>query len=199
LNRSLRLAQIEHQAGVRATYFLNPHSEFYNILEKKQTDIVKKISALGHDIGLHFDAAYYEIDSEDALDPLVAREASLLRDTFGQEIKVFSFHNPTDFLLTCEAEHYGRLLNCYSTMFKQHIPYCSDSNGYWQHRRLEDVLSTGEDQCLQVLTHPGWWQEEVMYPRDRIKRCVDGRASALMEDYDAFLEVHGRRNVGRKE
>jgi hypothetical protein len=197
LNRSLRLAQLEHEAGVRATYFLNPHSEFYHLLEKKQAEIVRQIVALGHDIGLHFDAAYYDVDSEDTLDALVVREARLLRDTFEQEIHAFSFHNPTNFLLACEAERYGGLLNCYSAMFKQHIPYCSDSNGYWRHRRLEDVLRPGEDPCLQVLTHPAWWQEQVMRPRERIQRCIDGRAATQIEDYDAFLEKHGRRNFGR--
>jgi hypothetical protein len=36
LNRSLALAQIEQSEGVQATYFINPHSEFYNIFERSQ-------------------------------------------------------------------------------------------------------------------------------------------------------------------
>ena len=63
LNRSLKLAQIEHDLGVKTTYFLNPHSEFYNIMERNQSDIIEHIIGLGHDIGLHFDSAYYAIQS----------------------------------------------------------------------------------------------------------------------------------------
>ena len=42
-------------------------------------------------------------------------------------------------------------------------------------RRLHDVLETGEDFCLQVLTHLAWWQDNSMLPWDRICRCVEGR------------------------
>lgn len=194
LNRSLRLAQLESQESVNSTYFLNPHCEFYNLLEKRQTEIVEKILLLGHDIALHFDAAYYNIESEDQLDALVEREAGWLKNWFGVEPAAFSFHNPTEFLLSCEREIYGGLINCYSRTFKTTVPYCSDSNGYWRFRRLSKVLESGEDHCLQVLTHPGWWQEAPLYPRERIFRSVYGRALAIMNFYDAGLQAHGREN-----
>lgn len=194
LNRSLRLAQLESQESVSSTYFLNPHCEFYNLLEKRQTEIVGKILLLGHDIGLHFDAAYYDIESEDQLDALVKREAGWLKNWFGVEPAAFSFHNPTEFLLSCERETYGGLINCYSRIFKTTIPYCSDSNGYWRFRRLSEVLESAQDPCLQVLTHPGWWQEAPLHPRERIFRSVYGRALAVMNLYDAGLQAHGREN-----
>lgn len=195
LNRSLRLAQFEHEESVKSTYFLNPHCEFYNLLEKGQAQIVAQILSLGHEIGLHFDAAYYDIESEDQLDELVEREAAWLKNWFGIEPAAFSFHNPTEFLLACERDTYGGLINCYSRTFKTTIPYCSDSNGYWRFRRLRDVLESTQDPCLQVLTHPGWWQAVAQHPRERIFRSVYGRASAIMNLYDAGLEAHGRENL----
>jgi hypothetical protein len=194
LNRALRLAQLENEESLKSTFFLNPHSELYNLIEKGQSQLVEKILMLGHDIGLHFDAAYYDIRSERQLDALVAREAGWLNTWFGIEPTVFSFHNPTEFLLTCERESYGGLINCYSRMFKTTVPYCSDSNGYWRFRRLSDVLESAKEPCLQVLTHPEWWQETSMMARERIFRCIDGRASSVMNDYDALLKVHGRIN-----
>ena len=113
LNRALHLAKIDRNANIRSTFFLNPHCEFYNLLEKSQSQIVEEIITLGHDIGLHFDAAFYDISSEGQLDLLVEREAEWLKNWFGIEIKVFSFHNPTEFLLTCEQSQYGNLINCY--------------------------------------------------------------------------------------
>ena len=195
LNRSLRLAQIEHKESVKATYFLNPHCEFYNLLEKDQAQIVGKILALGHDIGLHFDAAFYDIQSEEQLDALVECEASWLADWFGVKPVAFSFHNPTEFLLNCDQDNYGGLPNCYSKTFMTTIPYCSDSNGYWRYRRLQDVLQSAQDPCLQVLTHPGWWQEVAQHPRERIFRSIYGRATAVMHLYDAGLEAHRRENL----
>lgn len=195
LNRSLRLARIENREQIKSTYFLNPHCDFYNLLEKSQSQIVREIITLGHDIGLHFDAGFYNIQSENQLDKLVKKEATWLNDWFGIMPTVFSFHNPTEFLLSCDRESYGDLLNCYSKMFKDTISYCSDSNGYWRFRRLRDVLEKGTDLCLQVLTHPAWWQEKPMYPRERIFRTVYGRAKFTMNSYDQGLQIHKRDNL----
>lgn len=194
LNRSLALAQIESEEGVKATYFVNPHSEFYNLAEAGQYEIIKQILSLGHDMGLHFDASFYDIESENVLNRLVAKEAAYLRKLFGQQPVAFSFHNPVAAYLTCDAEEYGGLVNCYSKRFKTEVAYCSDSNGYWRFRRLYDVLKEKKDARLQVLTHPGWWQEKPMPPRQRIFRSVYGRASTTMQGYDNVLGSHARIN-----
>lgn len=194
INRSRTLAKIEHEQGIRATYFLNPHCEFYNIAEFSQYQIIKEIIGLGHDIGLHFDSAFYGSINENELDVLVSREASYLEDLFGIRPQAFSFHNPTAHHLYFEADYYGGLVNCYSKRFKTEVAYCSDSNGYWRFRRLHDVLLEANVKCLQVLTHPGWWQEKSMPPRRRIFRSVYGRAVATLRNYDQGLKEHGRLN-----
>jgi hypothetical protein len=48
---------------------------------------------------------------------------------------------------------------------------------------------------IQVLTHPEWWQKEVMRPRQRIQRCIDGRAKKIAMLYDKLLQEWGRENV----
>lgn len=194
LNRALALARIEHDCGVMATYFINFHSEFYNPLELSQFQIIKSILALGHHLGVHFDGAFHNVKSEEDLDSLVAQEADFIRNHFGVEPTAFSFHNPVSAHLSCEADIYGGLVNCYSSCFKRQVPYCSDSNGYWRFRRLHDVLSEASDHCLQVLTHPGWWQRKPMAPRERIFRSVFGRAHALMCSYDRGMHTHARIN-----
>src|SRR5688572_2690758 len=194
LNRALRCAELEHEESVQSTYFVNPHCEFYNPIEKSQAAIVSGILGLGHDIGLHFDAAYYDIHSEHQLDDVVAREAGWFEDWFGKRPAALSFHNPTEFLLSCERDSYGGLVNCYSRTLKQTVPYISDSNGVWRFRRLREVLEAAAEPCLQVLTHPGWWQEQPMAPRQRVFRSCYGRAEAALSLYDAFIELHGRPN-----
>ena len=196
LNRALRLAEIENKLGVTATYFLNPHSDFYNVLERSQSDIIEKIIGFGHSIGLHFDTAYYDIKSTQTLDELVNREKILLQDFCGVKIDAFSFHNPQSFELNCEAFSYGGLINCYSKWMKENVSYCSDSNGYWRHERLENFLKDSNEACLQILTHPGWWQDSVMRPFDRIARCAHGRAEATLQFYKNTLQLHGRENIG---
>ena len=199
LNRALKLAQIEAEEGVAATYFIHPHSEFYNPFEKGQSKIIHEILELGHTIGLHFDAQYHELENDETLGKIIRFEASILRYYFGREPHAFSFHNPNDTSLSFEEEKYGGLVNCYSRRIKKEIPYCSDSNGYWRYRRLYEVLSAGEDNCLQVLTHPAWWQEMPMLPMERIARCISGRSEEIEKNYTENLSKMGRKNIGAKD
>jgi hypothetical protein len=194
LNRAYALAKIEAEEGICATYFVNPHCEFYNIFEKSQHALVLGILDMGHEIGLHYDAAFFGSSDEGVLNRHVSEEASILERLYGVRPTVFSFHNPSLENLMCQAESYGGLINCYSKKFRDNVPYCSDSNGYWRHRRLDDVLRGASDSCLQVLTHPDWWQDNVMPPRQRIFRSVYGRAASVMKKNDALLDAFDRQN-----
>src|SRR5437016_143830 len=78
-NRALRLAEIERERGLRATYFFLLHSNFYNCLESATRDIMRGIAGRSHDIGLHFEAAFYpEIDGLEALERRIAHEAAII-------------------------------------------------------------------------------------------------------------------------
>jgi hypothetical protein len=196
INRAMALARIEAEEGVTATYFVNPRSEFYNPFESGQARRLNQILELGHRLGLHLDTGAHCICDEEPLEDMVAKEARWLEDAFGVRPAAFSFHNPGPAHLQCEADTYGGLINCYSNRFKTQVPYCSDSNGYWRYRRLHDVLTEATAPCLQVLTHPGWWQVESLAPRRRIFRSVYGRAAATMHGYDVGLTQHSRFNHG---
>ena len=184
---ALKLAEIEAEMGVRANYFVLPHSEFYNIFEKEVTEILFRIKELGHNIGLHFDSHYYGITSEDNLEEFLLKEVEMFRSFFNIEIKAFSFHNTTEFTLSCEKDTYAGLINVYAESIKKNYDYCSDSNGYWRYRRLKDFLMDDSIVNAQVLTHPGWWLDEVMAPFDRIKGIVKARHDKVLADYVKIL------------
>lgn len=194
LNRALALARIEHEEGIRATYFINPHCEFYHLLERSQMDIVRELVVLGHDVALHFDGMFHATRDEGELVRQLEADASLLENALGTRPAAFSFHNPSAFHLSCDKEIYADMVNCYSLRFKTEVAYCSDSNGYWRFRRLHDVLEQASDTSLQVLTHPGWWQDEQMTPREKVFRCVYGRAAATFRFFDAAIDAGTRTN-----
>jgi len=194
LNCSLSLAKIEYDEHIKATYFINPHSEFYNIAEPSHNKIVKEILSLGHDIGLHFDSTYHGVKSESELNVPLLKESNYLKDLFGVKPISFSFHNPVAENLEFDADEYVGLINCYSKRFKNEIGYCSDSNGHWRFRRLFNVLSDQVDDRLQVLTHPGWWHKEVLPQRQKVFRAAFGRATETMKSYDRGLVDHKRKN-----
>lgn len=191
---ALETAIIEEKKGIKATYFILLHSDFYNLINPYNYTIIKNIIALGHDIGLHFDPFFFNINTESELDENIVFEKNILEKIFDIKINVFSFHNNTPFTLSCENETYGGLINTYSKKFKS-IPYCSDSNGYWRYRRLKEVLTESKDFNLHVLTHEVWWQQEIMSPKQKIQKCVDISGKAIIDAYNSALPRLNLKNI----
>lgn len=197
IHRALRLASIEADEGVPATFFVHLQNPFYNALEREIVVHLRRIAALGHHIGVHFDPAYhFELEDYD-LEAALAREQRLLADLIDEPVRAFSIHNPDQFRgEALERDEIHGMVNAYGPALIDGFAYCSDSNGYWRYERLEEVLSTSPPDRLHVLTHPGWWTPEVMTPHDRVLRCIEGRATRQRADYAAFLRMAGRENVG---
>lgn len=171
---ALKMAEIEHSLGVKATYFFQMHSQYYNLFNNHYTKVFHGIRSLGHDVGLHFDSYYWKINDEAQLEEFIRLDRDYFEKTLGVKIDAFSFHNTTPFTQSCLAYRYGGLVNVYSSHFKQNYNYCGDSLGYWRFDRLEDVLNDDSVRHLQVLTHDANWSEEVLSPRKRfVKAMID--------------------------
>jgi len=197
MHRALKLAEIEADLGIVSTYFLNFHSNTYNLLENEVFEIGKNIIKLGHKVGLHFDATFYNlnIDEVERFYECLGKERRMLEDLYETNVSVFSFHNPdVGGWLAFEEYSACGMINTYSLFLKNNFTYCSDSNGYWRFKRLEDVLNSGEKK-LHILTHPVWWVPNEMSPRERINRCIDGRKDKCNLIYDNLLDELGRLNV----
>lgn len=190
-----RFARIETEEGIQATYFVLLHSEFYNALEREVVDCIREIRSLGHAIGLHFDPDFYDVKREAELETHLEFERTIAERLFETSISIFSFHKTTEFSMSCTAHSYAGLVNAYSNRFQEEFAYCSDSNGYWRFKRLEDVLSGPFEPRLQVLTHAELWQDEIMSPKQRVDRCIDGRAEKSRRFYDDLLRSTGRQNI----
>ena len=198
LHRARRIATIEADAGVASTYFLNVHGEFYSALGEISAGLVRDIIALGHRIGVHLDAGFYRYRPWSAAErvQILEREKALLETTFDVEVDCYSLHNPTlsPEWIVDDAVVAG-MVNAYSHDLRTRFSYVSDSNGIWARQRLQEVLDS-RPQRLHVLTHPEWWTPEAMSPRERISRCIDGRALWAHRYYDQFLIDCMRPNVG---
>lgn len=187
-----QLARIEAEEGVRTTYLIHLHSDFYNALEPGIRTVVHEILEMGHALGLHFDSHFYGIEDARDLEAKLAFERRVLHETFGREPEAFSFHIATPFTMRCREWSYAGMVHAHASYFQEEVGYCSDSNGYWRHRRLEDVLREAAEPRLQVLTHPEWWQDEVRSPRERVLHCTAGRSAGTLRAFEAVLAEHGR-------
>ena len=190
---ALKMAEIEAELNVQASYFFQLHSRYYNLFDPCYRNVFNKIKELGHLVGLHFDCRYWGVEDEKQLDVYITLDRSYLEKNFEVEIDTFSFHNTTPFTQSCLDYKYGGLINVYSSFFKERYSYCGDSLGYWRFDRLEDVLNDDKVQHLQVLTHDGNWNVEVLSPRKRFAKVMYDRAELLVQAQ--ISGMHRRGNL----
>jgi len=192
-HRAYRLAQIEAERGLRTNYFVMFGSRFYNPFEPASTQILRRISDLGHPVGLHFDISAQRANNAVDLELALAKEADMLSSLIGVPVQNFTLHDPTKAIdLSLDKPVHQGLVNGSASSVVSSFTYCSDSNGLWRHRRLQDVISDSTVTRLYALTHAEWWTPEVMTPQQRVQRCIDGRAASVRKHYSLDLAAQGR-------
>ncbi len=195
-HRALALAKLEAARNLRCVYHVLLDSRYYNLFEPEIARIVRAISALGHEIGLHFDWDVFErpeIVYERQLHERIAFEKLVIETVLGVKTRSISFHNHTinqDRIAT--ADQICGLFNATAPRIQDRFKYISDSNGIWRYERLIDLLSGASPARLHVLTHPEWWTPEPMTAMNRVERAIDGRARANRQIYITMLKRDGR-------
>jgi hypothetical protein len=192
--------RVEAASGVHATYFVQVSSRYYSIFEPEIAAVLRQIAALGHDIGLHFDAEVCSHQAAPDYDSRIAFEARVLEEVVETGVASFTLHNPTTMIgVSLDEPFRAGLVNGSCSDLRASYSYCSDSNGLWRFRTLAEMIADQSVGRLYALTHPEWWQSEPMSPRQRLQRCIDGRKTWSENYYDALLANNDRPNIGREE
>ncbi len=135
LDAALRMARLEAEAGVAATYFLMTRSVFYNLASTEGTNAVSSLRELGHELGVH--AVWPEVPERD--------------ERFSAAL---AWHNPDPEYMT---EPVDGFLNVMAAPWFTQGLYRSDSNRHWRSGCPHEALAAGELEWLQLLTHPEIW------------------------------------------
>lgn len=162
IEKAVALAEIEKALGVRSTYFVLLTSDFYNVASAKSIAGLKRIADLGHEIGLHFDEMAYPEENRNDVPGLIKREADILGQILGMDIRSVSMHRPSKETLAADYKIPG-VVNSYGQTFFHEFKYLSDSRRRWCEPVL-DIIAQGEAQRLHILTHAIWYnyQEETI-------------------------------------
>ncbi len=174
IDKALLLAKLEKDMGVKSTYFVLLTSDFYNVFSRSNTEKLKAIMSMGHEIGLHFDEMQYADlgGAEDKVVERIVQEARILEKALGQPVKKVSYHRPSKSILEANLEIPG-MLNSYGTEFFRDFKYISDSRRCWR-EPIRDIILSGEFHRLHILTHPFWYNEEEKNIHDSLLEFVAG-------------------------
>jgi hypothetical protein len=135
LDAALCLAELEHEAGAAATYFLMTGSVFYNLASSEGVNALRRLRELSHRVGLH--AVWPNRVLDERFDPVVA------------------WHNPDPKYMSQPLE--DGVANVMEPRFFAPERYRSDSNQHWRSGCPHEALARGEIEWLQLLTHPEIW------------------------------------------
>jgi hypothetical protein len=145
LEAALRLAEVEAELEVGATYFLMTRSEFYNLAAPSGQAALARLRALGHRVGLH--ALHPHVDLDERFDPVLA------------------WHNPDPAYMTAPL---AGIVNVMQPGFFHPQRYRSDSNQRWRHGCPHADLARGAFDWLQLLVHPEIW----VYPGKTMRETM---------------------------
>jgi len=160
LEAALKMAEIERKLEIRSTYFVLFSHKLYNLLEKDSLSTLKRISGLGHEIGLHYDVETYESYGQ-TLEESTNKEIQMLEHLLNKKIFSMACHNPSLIGKKDLIEETPDYLNAYDKRF--YDLYVSDSCRAWYMKDLMRLLDFKSER-VQLLIHPILWTE---YPCDR--------------------------------
>jgi hypothetical protein len=188
--KARRMALIESDLGISATYFFLLTTPLYNVFEPTVRDAIAEICEHGHDIALHFSThAYFEESPSLAeLCGRIEQEQESFSAMFDQVVDVVSFHNPPGWILD---EDLPGVISTYAPQFFSEIDYAADSNQRW---RDEFPFQEGLPARAQLLVHPVLWGDSDASTVDRLREERDTIYSRI----DTRIESENRIWVGSR-
>lgn len=178
--RAARMAAIEADRGVTATYFVLVTSPLYNVLTREVRDAIETIESLGHRVGVHVSThQYWDDDPGDEAVAARVREEQAVLDTVVDDVaEAVSFHIPPEWVLGVD---YDGFTSAYAPAYFEEVAYVADSTQRW---RAEPPFEGAIPDRLQVLVHPGAWAETDQGFLDRLDAERERRFDAVRASLD---------------
>jgi hypothetical protein len=181
LPRALRMAEIDRALGIRSTFFAQVKNGAYNPLAPLNRDILRKIHALSHHVGLHFYVTDIKPGDEAETLRQLEFQTKVLEETLGQPVTRFSYHRPPLWALKLDLDGKSPLINAYAPRFfeltasgetPKSIKYMADSQHAWKYGHPLDFRDKYDR--FQLLLHPDEWSDNGSDAAQNFHELIDG-------------------------
>ena len=150
----LPMAELEADMGIKATYYVLLNGPY--TIEGQGQQHLKHLSALGHELGLHYDMREYP-ESKEAQRSQLEAEIRKLSELSGCPVNTITMHEP----------HRGhgdpfredRWIHPHDETWFNNLTYISDSCRGWRDSELLHFLEPEGPDRLLLLTHPELWMD----------------------------------------
>ncbi len=181
---ALAMAEMESDLGTRATYFVALHLH-YNPHAPLHARALRRIAALGHEIGLHYDGAVYDdVGSPAEKRALLRQHVAVLQDICQAEVHAVARHNPS--VATGDDPFAAGIpyINAYDPDLFKDTVYLSDSCRAWRTGGLGACWAEPAPSRVYLLIHPEVWSEQAGMARLAYLGLLRRR---VMHEHDDFF------------
>lgn len=144
---ALKIAEVEYDVGISATYFFRLHAEKYNLLSYNSRLAINKILEMKHKIGFHYDCEYTDNFGKSDHWNAIIKEMRLFEEALGVKPIAFTVHQTKNAKIDIEPKMFE---NSYFT---------SDSGGRWNATPLDELIANNTPH-IYALLHPFYWFKE---------------------------------------
>jgi len=191
VERAYELAKVESSMDFTSTFFFQWTNNSYNILSRKNKDLIKDMHERGHTIGLHF--ALNGMTDMERIKKQIAKEMDILNSMFEFKMDTFSIHRPSKDVLRENIKLPG-IINAYQDEFftfaenvtentPVSVKYLSDANHIWRYG-YPDEKNILENDKVQILTHPFAWCKRGYDNFDNYKSLIKEKYIELINSVD---------------
>lgn len=192
VERAYKLACYETENDFRSTYFFQISNNAYNLLAKKNMEMVEEMYKMGHVIGLHFHLN--GVKETDKVVEEIKKEIEIMNLKFDFSIDSFSIHRPTAEVLRSNIK-IPEIINAYQDEFFSYvenmennepkIKYLSDARHRWNYGLVpnEEVLYGNEK--VQILTHPYTWTSEGYDNLNNFRTLYAEKCEEMINTFDS--------------
>ncbi len=191
VERAWQLSRVEESMDFRSHFFFQWTNNSYNILSRKNRDILTEMHERGQHIGLHF--ALNGMTDMELIRRRIRQEIDMLSDMLGFEIDTFSIHRPSPAVLAENIKLDG-ILNAYQDEFfsfdpkaspesELEVKYMSDANHVWRYG-YPDAENIRSHKKIQILAHPFAWTKEGYDNKDNFRTLLEEKYVELIDSID---------------
>ena len=188
VDRAYALAKVESSMDFTSTFFFQWTNNSYNILSRRNQDLIKDMHERGHVIGLHY--ALNGLTDMQEVRHQIKKEMDILSEMFGFPITQFSVHRPSPDVLRENIKLPG-ILNAYQDEFftfaekvtdqtPLKVKYMSDANHIWRYGYPDEANITGYEK-VQILTHPFAWSTKGYDNRDNYAVLIQEKYNEMID------------------
>lgn len=192
VERAYELAKVEESMDFTSNYFFQWTNNSYNILSRRNMDMIKDMHERGHNIGLHY--ALNGLTDMEQVRKRIVQEMNILSEMFGFKITQFSVHRPSKDVLRENIKLPG-IINAYQDEFftfgenitedsQVAVKYLSDANHIWRYGYPDEKNILGHEK-VQILTHPFAWTKQGYDNFENYKTLIAEKYVELVESVDA--------------